>query len=51
MKAKRDIRIATLNLRTIKEKSKLAELIASAIVKNHDIICLQENRLIHEGVD
>ena len=51
MKAKRDIRIATFNVRTIKKESKFAELIVSAIAKNHDIICLQEHRLIHEGVD
>ena len=29
----------------------MSELITSAIATNHDIICLQEHRLIHEGVD
>ena len=51
MKAKRDIRIATFNVRTIKKESKMSELIASAIATNHDIIYLQQHRLIHEGVD
>ena len=51
MKVKRDIRIATFNVRTIKKESKISELIASAIATNHDIICLQEHRLIHEGVN
>ena len=51
MKAKRDIRIATFNVRTIKKESTISELIASAIATNHDIICLQEHRSIHEGVD
>ena len=51
MKAMRDIRIATFNVRTIKKESKIAELIASVIATNYDIICLQEHRLIHEWVD
>ena len=51
MKAKRDIRIATSNVRTITKESTISELIASAIATNHDIICLQEHRLIHEWVD
>ena len=51
MKAKRDIHIATFNVRTIKKESKISELIESAIATYHDIICLQEHRLIHEGVD
>ena len=51
MKAKMDIRIATCNVRTIKKESKISEFIASAKATNHDIICLQEHRLIHEGVD
>ena len=35
----------------IKKESNISELIASAIETNHDIICLQEHRLIHEWVD
>ena len=48
MKVKRDIRIATFNIRTIKKKSKITELIAYVIATNHDIICLLEDMLIHE---
>ena len=51
MKAKRDIRITTFSVRTIKKESTISELIASAIATNHDIICQQEHRLIHERVD
>ena len=46
MKAKRDIRIATFNVRTIKSESKISELIASEIATNNDIIYLQEHRLM-----
>ena len=35
----------------IKKESNISELIASAIETNHDIICLQVHRLIHEWVD
>ena len=51
MKATRDIVSATFNVRTIKKETKISELIASAIATNHDIIFLQEHRLIHEGVE
>ena len=51
MKAKRDIHIATFNVRTIHKKRKISKLISSAIATNYDIICLQEYRLIHKGID
>ena len=35
MKAKRDIRIATFNVRTIKKERKIAELISSAKLPQH----------------
>ena len=40
MKAMRDIRIGTYNVRTIKKESKMSEHIASAIATNHNIICI-----------
>ena len=51
MKASRVLRVATFNGRTLKNKNKISEIIASANATQLDIICLQEHRFIHEDVN
>ena len=46
MKGKKDIFIATFNVQTLQKERKIPELIASADSTKHDIICIQEHRLI-----
>ena len=51
MKASRVLRVATFNVRTLKNENKISEIIASVNATQLDIICLQEHRFIHEDVD
>ena len=51
MKASRVLRVATFNVRTLKNENIISEIIASANATQLDIICLQEHRFIHEDVD
>ena len=51
MKSSRVLRVATFNVRTLKNENKIYEIIASANATQLDIICLQEHRFIHEDVD
>ena len=51
MKASKVLRVATFNVRTLKNENKMSEIIASANATQLDIICLQEHRFIHEDID
>ena len=50
MKEKRDIKISTFNTQTLQKIWKILELITSAEITGQDIICIQENRAIHDEI-
>ena len=50
MKGKKDVLIGTLNFRTLQNQEQNSELIAAAQETDHDIICIQEHRFIHEDL-
>ena len=51
LRPKKNIRLATLNVRTISNDSKVNELIANAEQHHINILCLQEHRHFHKEVD
>ena len=50
LKGKKDVRIATFNIQTLRKEGKIPEVIASAEATQQDVICLQEHRYIHEDL-
>ena len=61
LKCKKDLKIATLNVRTLEVRNtelekidqnyKLGELVAEAESSEIDILCIQEHRIIHDDAD
>ena len=50
LKGKNQKTIGTLNVQTLNKESKIPELISSAETTGHDIICIQEHRIIHDDL-
>ena len=48
LKANKVLIFGTLNTQTLRQIWKISELISSAEKTNHDIICIQEHRIIHD---
>ena len=51
IKASRVLRVATINVRKLKNKNKMSEISALANATQLDIICLHEHIFIYEDVD
>ena len=51
LKCKRLTNISTFNVRTLNSITQIAELVSSAISINIDVICIQEHRYYHEGLN
>ena len=51
MKGKRYVSVSTINVQTLQKSYKIPELINSAIVSKHDIVCVQEHRYYHPEVE
>ena len=50
MKGKKEVRISTLNVQTLRTDEKVHELVASAEKFSQDVICIQEHRFMHEDL-
>ena len=50
LKGKKDVFLVTFNVRTLNGVTQTHELVATAELLKHDIICIQEHRFVHEDI-